>query len=55
MGRIGCARVSTIDQDLDAQIAKLKAEGCSITERVSGASRDGRAELATVLDFLRSA
>ncbi|MER9740893.1 recombinase family protein [Mesorhizobium sp. M0187] len=55
MSRIGYARVSTIDQDLDPQIAKLKAEGCGIirSEKVSGASRDGRAELATVIDFLR--
>ncbi|ESY94641.1 recombinase family protein [Mesorhizobium sp. LNHC209A00] len=51
MSRIGYARVSTIDQDLETQIAKLKAEGCSIvrSEKVSGASRDGRAELATNL------
>ncbi|RUX78259.1 recombinase family protein [Mesorhizobium sp. M7A.F.Ca.US.006.04.2.1] len=55
MSRIGYARVSTIDQDLETQIAKLKAEGCSIvrSEKVSGASRDGRAELATIIDFLR--
>lgn len=55
MSRIGYARVSTIDQDLDTQIAKLKAEGCGIirSEKVSGASRDGRAELATIIDFLR--
>jgi len=55
MARIGYARVSTTDQDLDQQLAKLHAEGCEIvrSEKVSGASRDGRAELATVLDFLR--
>ncbi|MER8646710.1 recombinase family protein [Mesorhizobium sp. M1252] len=55
MARIGYARVSTIDQDLETQMAKLKGEGCSIirSEKVSGASRDGRAELATIIDFLR--
>jgi DNA invertase Pin-like site-specific DNA recombinase len=55
MARIGYARVSTTDQDLDTQLAKLKAEGCGIvrSEKVSGASRDGRAELATVIEFLR--
>jgi len=55
MARIGYARVSTLDQDLEGQLAKLKAEGCVIirSEKVSGASRDGRAELATVIEFLR--
>ncbi|RVA12957.1 recombinase family protein [Mesorhizobium sp. M7A.F.Ca.US.002.01.1.1] len=55
MSRIGYARVSTTDQDLETQIAKLKAEGCSIirSEKVSGASREGRSELATIIDFLR--
>jgi DNA invertase Pin-like site-specific DNA recombinase len=55
MARIGYARVSTIDQDLEIQTAKLKAEGCEIirSEKVSGGSRDGRAELATVIQFLR--
>jgi len=53
--RIGYARVSTLDQDLDGQVARLKAEGCAIirSEKVSGGSRDGRDELATVLEFLR--
>jgi DNA invertase Pin-like site-specific DNA recombinase len=55
MARIGYARVSTIDQDLEAQFARLKAEGCTIirSEKVSGASREGRTELATIIDFLR--
>ncbi len=55
MARIGYARVSTTDQDLDLQVAKLQAEGCSVirSEKVSGASRQGRAELATVIEFLR--
>ena len=56
MARIGYARVSTTDQDLEVQLGKLKAEGCSIvrSEKVSGGSRDGRPELATVLAFLRA-
>lgn len=56
MARIGYARVSAIDQDLDGQRARLEAEGCSIirSEKVSGASREGRAELATVIEFLRA-
>lgn len=55
MARIGYARVSTLEQDLHIQLAKLKAEGCTIirSEKVSGGSREGRPELATVLDFLR--
>src|SRR3954471_3091040 len=55
MPRIGYARVSTADQDLETQLAKLKAEGCGIirSEKVSGGSRAGRTELATIIEFLR--
>ena len=55
MARIGYARVSTLDQDLEIQQQRLLAEGCQIVrcEKVSGASRDGRTELATVIEFLR--
>ena len=55
MARIGYARVSTTDQDGEAQIARLTSEGCEIVraEKISGASRDGRAELATIITFLR--
>jgi DNA invertase Pin-like site-specific DNA recombinase len=55
MARIGYARVSSTSQDLQTQTERLKAEGCEIvrSEKVSGASREGRSELATVLEFLR--
>ncbi|WP_386172445.1 recombinase family protein [Sulfitobacter sp. R86518] len=54
--KIGYARVSSTSQDLEIQKAKLKAAGCEIVraETGSGASRDGRTELATVLEFLRA-
>jgi DNA invertase Pin-like site-specific DNA recombinase len=52
---IGYARVSTTDQDLSTQVQELKTAGCTVirTEKVSGASREGRTELQTILDFLR--
>lgn len=52
----GYARVSTMDQDLSIQEAALKAAGCAKirAEKVTGTSRDGRAELATLLQFIRS-
>lgn len=55
MTKIGYARVSTIDQDFEIQQQRLRAEGCVIVraEKVSGASRDGRTELATIIEFLR--
>ncbi|MHC2303422.1 recombinase family protein [Rhizobium mongolense] len=56
MTRVGYARVSTTDQDLQIQLEWLKAAGCEIvrSETGSGASRDGRTELETVLQFLRA-
>ena len=56
MTRIGYARVSTNDQDLALQIEALKAAGCDVirSEKVSGTTTAGRAELATILEFLRA-
>ncbi|QGM48319.1 recombinase family protein [Methylocystis heyeri] len=56
MTRVGYARVSTTDQDLDIQVARLKAAGCEIvrSETGSGASRTGRTELETIMQFLRA-
>jgi DNA invertase Pin-like site-specific DNA recombinase len=55
MTTIGYARVSTTDQDLTIQIEALKAAGCDVIrqEKASGTTTEGRAELRTVLDFLR--
>jgi DNA invertase Pin-like site-specific DNA recombinase len=55
MTNIGYARASTADQDLDIQLAALKAAGCNPirAEKRSGASMKDREELKTVLEFLR--
>src|SRR6266699_865337 len=55
MTTIGYARVSTTDQDLAIQVTALKAAGCEVirSEKRSGTTTEGRAELQTVLDFLR--
>ena len=54
--KIGYARTSTTDQNLDAQIAALKAAGCNMvrTEQKSGASLEGRSELRNILDFIHA-
>ena len=52
--KIGYARTSTSDQNLDAQIVALQAAGCGMirTEQKSGTTLDGRSELKTILEFI---
>ena len=56
MSLYGYARVSTTDQDLGLQHAALKAAGCEVirAEKVTGTTREGRTELATLLEFVRA-
>jgi DNA invertase Pin-like site-specific DNA recombinase len=55
VAKIGYARVSSRDQDHSTQESRLRATGCEIVraEKVSGKSRDGRDELAAILQFIR--
>ena len=52
----GYASVSTTDQNLGIQEAALRAAGCTTirAEKVTGTTREGRSELATLLHFIRS-
>jgi DNA invertase Pin-like site-specific DNA recombinase len=56
MTTYGYARVSTTDQDLTIQIEALRKAGCEVIreEKRSGTTREGRHELDTLLQFLRS-
>ncbi|MEO0829887.1 MAG: recombinase family protein [Pseudomonadota bacterium] len=52
--RIGYARTSTVEQNLDAQVTALKAAGCTMvrTEQKSGIRLEDRRELSTILNFI---
>ncbi len=52
----GYARVSTTDQDLSIQETALRAAGCTVirSEKVTGTTREGRTELATLMDFMQA-
>lgn len=54
--KFGYARVSTPEQTVEPQIDALKKAGCDVIrqEKVSGKTRQGRTELETILDFIRS-
>ena len=54
MAVYGYARVSSADQSTDLQEQRLKEAGCEVIrkEKVSGKTRDGRDELATLLEFI---
>lgn len=56
MALYGYARVSTLDQDYDGQVAALEAAGCQIirSEKLSGTTRKGRSELQVLLEFIRA-
>ena len=56
MAKYGYARVSSLSQSIDVQTKALQEAGCTVvrTEKLSGSSRDGRDELANILDFLQS-
>ena len=54
MSVYGYARVSSLSQKTEVQEKLLKDAGCSVirTEKVSGKSRQGRDELANLMDFI---
>ena len=56
MAKYGYARVSSLSQSTDVQVKALQDAGCTVvrTEKISGSSRNGRDELANILDFLQS-
>lgn len=54
--KVGYARVSTVGQSLENQLASLAKEGCEkiFEEKASGKSSDDREQLQSALDFVRA-
>lgn len=55
MASYGYARVSSLDQDCSLQETALRTAGCVVvrSEKVSGSTTKGRAELETLLQFIQ--
>jgi DNA invertase Pin-like site-specific DNA recombinase len=55
MAKIGYARVSSVDQDFNGQIERLRAAGCDrvFSEKASGKSTNGRHALDKAIKTLR--
>ena len=55
MAVVGYARVSSVGQSLDIQLEQLKSAGCEkvFAEKRSGASTEGRDQLAAAVDWVR--
>ena len=53
--KVGYARVSSTDQNLDRQLVEMKRAGAEkiFQEKLSGKSMTDRSELQKALDFLR--
>lgn len=53
--KVGYARVSSVDQNLDVQLETLKSFGCEkiYQEKVSGTSTQGRDKLKECIEFVR--
>ena len=53
--KVGYARVSSVDQNLDVQLEILKSFGCKkiYQEKVSGTSTQGRNKLKECIEFVR--